>query len=313
MAGVSGQGNTYNLPNFRGVLYLVSPKSTPFFSTIGGLDTQKKTTDSPVFEWQEYDLRSPGQNVALEGALAPAPNNRVRRNVSNVTEIHHSTIEISWRKLAATGIYNGNNINGSNPVLNELAFQLKAELISMVRDIEWSFINGTYAKPANPTTSPYKTRGIREAITTNVITNGSPTDLSADMIDDLVQAAFDNGSDSQLCTLLVPSSQKRAVTKAYGTGGYITNNLRIGGQTIDTIITDFGEIGVQTIRNMPQNEVLLVNYDEVRPVYLDTPGVESFQPRLLAEEGSSSRYQIYGDVGLEYGSETLHGKITNLN
>jgi len=37
MAGITGQGTTYNLPNYVGELFAVSPEDTPFLSSIGGL------------------------------------------------------------------------------------------------------------------------------------------------------------------------------------------------------------------------------------------------------------------------------------
>lgn len=36
MAAVSGLGTTYNLPNYTGLLYQITPTETPFFSAIGG-------------------------------------------------------------------------------------------------------------------------------------------------------------------------------------------------------------------------------------------------------------------------------------
>ncbi|WP_442928355.1 SU10 major capsid protein, partial [Microbacterium sp. MMO-79] len=37
MAGITGQGTNYNLPNFVGELFQVSPSETPLLSAIGGL------------------------------------------------------------------------------------------------------------------------------------------------------------------------------------------------------------------------------------------------------------------------------------
>ena len=37
MAAVAGQGTTFNLPNYHGELFTVTPTETPFLSAIGGL------------------------------------------------------------------------------------------------------------------------------------------------------------------------------------------------------------------------------------------------------------------------------------
>src|SRR5690348_5351591 len=99
MAGVSGQGTTYNLPNYHGELFSISPTETPFLSAIGGLNGAKAWS-ATEFEWQTVDRRaSSANNVALEGATAPAGSERARSNVTNVTEIHHSAVEVSYTKM----------------------------------------------------------------------------------------------------------------------------------------------------------------------------------------------------------------------
>ena len=52
MAGISGQGTTFNLPNYVGELYALTPADTPFLSAIGGLTGGGMTTATEV-EWQD--------------------------------------------------------------------------------------------------------------------------------------------------------------------------------------------------------------------------------------------------------------------
>jgi hypothetical protein len=129
---VSGQGTTYNLPNYHGELFVVTPTETPFLSAIGGLQGANLTR-STEFEWQTVDRRSStANNVALEGANAPTAAERSRANVSNVVEIHHSAIDVSYTAQAARAQMAGANIGADdNPVQDELAFQTQAELESM--------------------------------------------------------------------------------------------------------------------------------------------------------------------------------------
>ncbi|WP_026923296.1 SU10 major capsid protein [Glycomyces arizonensis] len=169
MAGkITGLGTVYNLPNYTGILHQLTPGDTPFFSAIGGLSGGGQTS-SDEFEWQDFDLRSAGQNVALEGADAPTPTNRVRANRTNIVQIQHDSVGVSYSKLAADQQKAGVNNNATNPVTNELDWQVEQKLKEMVRDIEYSFIRGTYQKPTDNTT-PRKTRGLLAAITSNVIT-----------------------------------------------------------------------------------------------------------------------------------------------
>lgn len=171
MAGITALGTTYNLPNYTGELFQLSPTDTPLLSSIGGLTGGQQTT-STRFEWQGEDLRNPGQNVALEGADAPTATARVRQNFDNVVEIHQEAVAISYTKQSAVGQYNGLAIEGTNPVQDELQHQITLKLMEMARDVEYSFIRGSYQLPSDNTT-PRKTRGLLEAITTNSLSYGA--------------------------------------------------------------------------------------------------------------------------------------------
>src|SRR5688572_25220488 len=118
MAGISALGTTYNLPNYTGVLFGLTPQDTPLLSAIGGLTGGMQTT-STEFEWQTYDGRAAAQPAILEGADAPTLTGRVRANVTNVVQIHHSAVGVSYTKLAATGLKSGTNNDLPNPVNDE--------------------------------------------------------------------------------------------------------------------------------------------------------------------------------------------------
>ena len=173
MSGITAMGTTYNLPNYTGLLYGLTPEETPFFSAIGGLNGGMQAT-STEFEWGYYDLRAPGQNVQLEGATAPTAQNRVRSNGSNVTQIHQEKVSVSYSKQGATGLHAGINNGLPGQVSNELDWQTEQMLKQMVRDVEYSFMLGVHNKPSDNTTKR-QTRGILNAITTNKVDNSTST------------------------------------------------------------------------------------------------------------------------------------------
>lgn len=168
MAGITALGTTYNLPNYTGILHLLTPADTPFFSAIGGLTGGRQSTH-PQFEWGNFDLRTAAQNVSLEGQDAPTPQERVRATANNVTQIHHEAVAVSYTKQAATGVLSGLATAGAqSSVLAELDWQTEQMLKQMIRDVEWSFINGVYQLPVDNTTAR-KTRGLLAAITSNLV------------------------------------------------------------------------------------------------------------------------------------------------
>ncbi|MET9510763.1 DUF5309 family protein [Streptomyces flavidovirens] len=179
MAGITGMGTTFDLPNYAGELFALTPADTPFMSAIGGL-TGGGMTSGVEFEWQTYDLRDPSQRTRVEGATAPTAEERVRANVRNVAQIHQEKVSVSYTKQAAIGQMTTpgaapfRGVDGSNPVNNELDWQVAQALKSIALDVNYSFLNGAYANPTTNATAR-KTRGLLAAITSNRIAKGVTT------------------------------------------------------------------------------------------------------------------------------------------
>lgn len=179
MAGITGMGTTFNLPNYSGELFSLTPEDTPMLSAIGGLTGGGMTT-GVEFEWQTYDLRDPAQRTKVEGDTAPTAEERVRANVKNVAQIHQEKVSVSYTKQATMGMLTTpgaapfRGMAGSNPVNNELNWQIAQKLKEIALDVNYSFINGAYANPTTNATAR-KTRGLLEAITTNRIAKGTST------------------------------------------------------------------------------------------------------------------------------------------
>lgn len=393
MAGITALGTTYNLPNYTGMLFGLTPADTPFFSAIGGLTGGGQTTSSQ-FEWQTYDLASAAQNVVLEGADAPTLEGRVRANVTNVCQIMQRAVGVSYTKLATFGAKAGINNEATNPVRNELDWQIEQALKEMVRDIDYSFINGTYQLPVDNTTAR-QTRGLLAAISTNSVTaetivgdgastweaddeviteashglavndrvriaitsgatgasagyfyvktvpsantftvstskGGSTQAISADgvvdvykqnvvsvtKLGDLMQAIYDSGgiTEQETATIVCNSAAKRQISSAYAeyAGKFTETTRNVGGVNVDTIVTDFGVLNVMMDRHMPQGTLAVVSLEQCTPVFVEIPGSGHFFAEPLAKTGATDRVQLYGEVGLMYGNEKAHGKLTGL-
>ncbi|MBB4935656.1 hypothetical protein F4561_006565 [Lipingzhangella halophila] len=321
MPGITGQGTTFNLPNFVGDLFAETPTDTPFLSMIGGL-TGGKATMSTLFQWQGYDLRDAADDrQRVEGADAPDPRARARFNVVNVCEIHQEALEVSYTKLAATGQFNSTGsdhpgsvgIAGTNPVANELDWQIRQALVQIARDIEKTFLTGTFANPST-NADPRKTQGILAAIETN-IEDGGGAALTDDMVIDLLQRVWQNGGiqEQDTATLMANGWQKRQLTELFITDrNYQEATRNVGGVSVTTIETDFGRLNVVLNRHMPTDQIAVVSVEQCAPVFLNVPGKGFLFVEPLAKVGAAERSQIYGEIGLEYGNEKAHGKITNL-
>jgi hypothetical protein len=317
MPGITGMGTTYNLPNYVGELFAASPEDTPLLSAIGGLTGGVSTNATPIFTWQGYDLRDASETrQKAEGAAAPDGEERSRYAASNVLEIHQEAVEISYTKQAATGLIqpvDGVAVQGSNPVVDEMAWQLDQQLKQIARDVEKTFISGTYNLPTDATTAR-RTRGLIQAITTNVATSTHTADaLAQDEILDLFEKVWENGGiqESETRTVIVGAKLKRALTKIFITDAkYEEATRNVGGVDLQTFETDFGRANIMLDRFVPADTLIVASLEDLSPVFLDIPGKGHFFAEPLAKTGASDKVQIYGEIGLNYGNEKKHGKLT---
>lgn len=184
MAGITGLGTTFNLPNYHGELIAITPADTPLLSASGGLSGGQQTA-SPSFEWQTEDLRSPEIRGRLEGADAPASEERVRANVDNVVQIFHESIQTSYTKQAATGQYATpasapfySSDGAPNPVADEHGHQIALALKTIALDVNYSFWHGVKNKPTT-NASARQSAGLLSVITSSRVATGEVVNASA--------------------------------------------------------------------------------------------------------------------------------------
>lgn len=184
MAGITGIGTTFGLPNFHGELINITPFDTPLLSASGGLSGGGATT-SPSFEWQFEDLRSPDIRPRLEGAAAPTSEERVRSSIFNVAQIFHESIETSYTKQAATGQYSTPGAapfyaasGEANPVADEHGHQTANALKTIATDVNYTFWHGKKVQPTDNTTAR-ATAGLFSVITSNRVATGEVVNASA--------------------------------------------------------------------------------------------------------------------------------------
>lgn len=318
MAGITAMGTTFNLPNYVGELFNVSPEDTPFLSAIGGL-TGGVSVNSTVFTWSEYDLRdAAADRQRLEGADAPTAEGRVRAAASNVLEIHQEQVSVSYTKQAATNQFAGTApfVGGPNAVTDELAWQLQQEFKQLARDVEKSFISGTYSLP-NDNNTARSTRGLLEAISTNATNLLGATLTTTDVLD-LMQSVWENGGiqESETRTLMVNATLKRKLTGLFITGAnygaYQESSRNVGGVNLQTFETDFGRCNILLSRYVPSDTIIVASLEDCAPAFMEIPGKGHFFAEPLAKTGASEKVQIYGEIGLRYGNEKKHGKLTNV-
>lgn len=303
---------SFAVPNYSGMLFNKGNTRTPFSSLIG---SRRRNTNSVEFTTGlEYQTEGGSQPSISEAASLTAPDasyiNRVQK--TNVTQIFQESVYISYAKQSNMGTLSGINIAGQQPnPVNELDFQTAAKMVKIARDIEYTFINGTYQKAQNDNTAN-KTRGILPAITTNVI------DLNGEAIRwwdiaEIMKLIYENNGPINGLIAWVDATSKFQLAADAEANGYVVSRREEAGLTIETVLTPLGEIGIYLGEFLPPGTIGIFNPSVCAPVEQPVPGKGNFFREELAKTGAGTKYQIFGQVGLDHGPEWFHGKITGIN
>lgn len=312
MANVMGTGTVFNLPNYAGQLYTATPAVTPFLNLIRG--NAVKTDNFQFSTGVEYSHEAAAQPAISENASLTAPTavSYVRSQNTNVTQIFHEKVSVSYAKQSSGGRLAGvSDSYDGNAAPNELDFQTARALEKMARDVEYTFINGTYQLAANANQAN-KTRGMLAAAGTVIDCENAA--LSQEFLKAAYKSAYDAGADFTEMVLVCGSDIKQAITDIYGSqwGFALPPTRNIGGINVTQIETDFGPVSVLLSRFMPAGVLLGADISCVRPVEQDVPDKGNFFREPLSKTGAAEEYQIFGQIGLDHGPAWKHFKIINI-
>ena len=301
--------------NYLGELFLVGAFQTPFLNMIGGLDgARSKVTRSFKFPmaspWALSSATQPNISEA-DSVSANTANTYTRGQDLNTVQIFQETVEVSYAKQSTYGEIAGlasiATVSGQQ-VQDEMAFQRMAALRQIALDADFTFMQGAYVDGVNATTAA-RSRGILTGITTNEVA-AATADLTKAMVDALMKSMADNGAVFENMVLFCNAFQKQQISSIYG---YAPEDRNVGGVNIQQIYTDFTPLGVVYTPNLPTDDIVIADMNYCFPVFCPVPGKGLVFYEDLAQSAASMKGQIYAQIGLDYGPEEYHGKITDLS
>jgi hypothetical protein len=300
-------------PNYSGMLFNKGNTNVPFSTLIAN---RSKITSSVEFvTGSEYQSGGGTQPAISEEASLTAPYATfvTRSQKTNVTQIFQETVMISYTKESNMGTLSGVNISGqiANPP-TEMDFQIAARMQKIARDIEATFVAGAYSK-ATTDAEVNKTCGIMTAITTNILNLDGAALRVWDVADAMRKIYEANAPTSGLVLWVDPVAMFQINADAEQNGLTIVPSARnINGLAISSLLTPFGEIGLYLGQFLPAGYVGLFNPSVISRVEQPVPGKGNFFMEELAKVGAGIKYQIFGQLGLDYGPEWYHAKIGNI-
>lgn len=298
--------------NITGVLLAKTDTRTPLFNMLGGAVIGSRE----FVLGAEYELGAASQPAISETAslTAPTPSYDQPTNAKNVTQIFQRAVSATYRKMSDVETLTGTPyLEGqSNNVQNPLAFSIANRTAEIRNDMEYTIINGVYQLAANADQAD-KTRGLNAAIVSNVIAAGD-AELSPDMLISMARkiAALSPYGLSGVVGVL-NAEQVVQLNKIITDEGHRAS-MNDAGSNLLTYLTPFGRLNFLEggHRYQPNGTAGFYRLPSCRNVLQPVPGKGNFFYEALAKTGAGESGHIYGQWGLDYDHEWLHGKITGL-
>ena len=310
----SGTIMSFAVPGYSGMLYEKGNNRTPLVTSI--INNMRYTNSVKFILGQDYTEEDGAiPNISEQGSLtAPDPTYITRSQKYNVTQIYHETLAISDAKKSNMGTLSGVNIEGqyANPQ-TELDFQIARKMSKIRKSMEKAFINGTFNE-ATADNEVNKTRGLVSAIDTNKKAMGSKA-LDIWAVEELMHAIAMSGGDITNLTLFCDYTTRMQLV-----GNAVELGVPLGqpyvtayGIRVEDLILESGVVTIMTGYELPSGTALLLNMPALHPVAQPVPGKGNFYLEELGKTGAGEKYQIFGQMGLDYGMEFLHGKFTGIS
>lgn len=192
--------------------------------------------------------------------------------------------------------------------------RIKAQLEYVARE-------GVYNNPQNGGSGTWKQRGFRYAPgITNVAIGvaggsavGSYATLTLTKIIDAMQTLWQNKVNaSDKLTFICNAVPKRQITDVFRdqyNAGKFSVSRNDSGISIDTFLTDFGQVDVVLTHTMPADQAYILNLSQMRAVAHAVPGKGFMFARDLPMTNAGVGKSIYAEIGIDHGVGSCHARL----
>lgn len=316
MAIIAGSTLHFNdLPPYLQSLLQLN-KMTPFFNMAGQKNGVRIIGDK-IFDLDQVWSVDDGAQTGLteqESVDGVASTRVARTSEQNGIQLFQHKPQVSFLRESIQGgaslPQSGANaaVVGSAQV-DPAAFQIEAHLQKIQKDMDYSSLLGTLNSPtaSSGVGEEFTMGGIIPAISSNTV-DGLGAALDKDMLDALFVQMADTGAPFTDVTLVVSAANKIKISKLYGLSE--RDSFNFGGARVETLVTDFGLFPIIIDQNVPADTILVADMAYCKPVILPYKG-NTILVDMKTTSGASSEWLIYAQGSFDYGSESVHGTVTN--
>lgn len=322
---IAGTATSFDLPQYLAtLLWLKGRRPNAFLKLIGDptISTAgiRRVGSQQFAMGVDFTLDAPAQPAILQGA-APANKEYPLEQEENVVQIFQRGVSVTYSRLGTIESINGVAVapgagNGElEPGTALLNSQIDRQLQNVQQDCNYTFLNGAYVKAANSGVA-YKTRGLLAAIATNVFANGGVARaLTKAIFESALQAMVANGAFQQGDTVfaLAGASWFSQLIDAYYIANQQPTTFSVSGTSVRTLLSKWATVVPVWEPDMPNGQISIVQPAFCRPAVMPIPGKGELFVEPMGKIGSKEEYQLYGEMGLDYTSEYLHGVVKDLS
>jgi len=304
--------DTWSFPQYAGELFMLGNGNTPFLAALG---SEARIVNNFEFALSSsWTVASGSQQSISETAALTAGTaaNYTRDQDVNSCQITRYDVQTTYKMLSSYNKLIGNasdygSFAGENAIDNVHNHNIEAALKQIYTNLNYSAFNGTYARSTAADVAG-QNRGLVSAITTHDTTFSGTSTLTKAEIDAHCATMADAGVDMSGIVIWVGSAAKIKISDLYSLNLQTQpRDRRVGGVDLQTLVTDFGEFGIGYDAHIPADKILFINMPFVKNVWCPVPDKGALFYEEKSSAGAARVGLLYGQWGLDYGAEEMHG------
>ncbi len=306
--------------NYTGDFWLSGANSrrVPFTTMMGGIGGARtlhtKSVAYPTSVLADLDAGAQPDISEDTAQTAPTAVTTTTAQVYSTVGIYHEQRAITYIRNSDLGTIHGLAVtDGGLAITDPREFQIQMGLAQLIQDFDKASLQGSYQAAAASNTSG-KSRGLVGicASGTNTVAAGA-ANISKAFVNTLLEEMWNAGAPFTDPVAFVGSGFVKS--KISDVWGYAPTNRTVGGVNIETIVTDYCNLGVVLCPNLDASLMLIADMSVVFPVVLPTvtdKGAFDILVEDLGKVGAKTGIQIYAQLGMASGPEHYHGTLTGI-
>jgi hypothetical protein len=321
MASTEATAQSYNATNVIGQVIKIGAAANTgkFLAAIGGLNGARRVKSQTFDMLASYSLDTPSPTTALISETASLSAGTAtfyaKTPVSNMVQIMKYDVIVSDLLAAAQDQYADpvayNAFMSANfPKVSKFDEQAAMKMEQLSADWEATCLAGTLVARAVVGTS-VAAGGLTDStigIQTNTV-NASSAALDSSMISELLVDMVEHGAPLRNPCIVAKPTYIDQLNALYG---FAPQDRNVGGVELKQVFTTYGPVSLIWSNAAPANTLIIADLAFIKPVVMPHKGGEDVLLKEFMDGASAEKGYLEGYISVDFGHESLHGKVYGL-